>query len=523
MGEVLQLPVEEPGVPAERYAHSLGNIRAVGASIVAQEIDFAESDPYFEQAWTDFISGVREMLRSDPEFTGALDIDDRQSYGYAGGKTRGQDGRSVEDMIGTAERMSTAMALVDGRYSFQAERDTGDQLTIERVDKLRVGQSYIVQSMPPQDGLAKHREIYRNQFGYKEGLMFFQCYTRVDENTVEASYMSVDFCDLEVWREVLDECGWSVPDGTSADQWIRYGFEAAMDADEAQQFARQLRNKYYQRLGLTGERFSVSEFVGSNEDILRSYFSVYYRGMSEATHTKQNNDVIRGFARNMLQADLSVMESEIRSHMMYLANGEKFADEHAITLDAVIRYAATIEMRKQLPKFMSGTTKIDELTAIAEATPVEVLHLRLVQNVVFGIENNLEFLGCSGIVTLSERQTQEAGGFVGDRQKSFGGRASQSEGVGEITIGECQVPSCTTRPRKVRVGGCRVCLERCQKFFNMGIDPTKMAAPAAKPAEVERTAAQAGVLVMLSGGKEPSGKPKAEKRPNMWTTQLDVA
>lgn len=39
--------------------------------------------------------------------------------------------------------------------------------------------------------------------------------------------------------------------------------------------------------------------------------------------------------------------------------------------------------------------------------------------------------------------------------------------------GECVVPGCPTRPGKVKVGPCGVCMGRCQPLFDKGIDPAK--------------------------------------------------
>lgn len=40
--------------------------------------------------------------------------------------------------------------------------------------------------------------------------------------------------------------------------------------------------------------------------------------------------------------------------------------------------------------------------------------------------------------------------------------------------GLCVVKACPTRPKKVKVGPCGVCMDRCQKIFDRGGDPTKM-------------------------------------------------
>ncbi|HZL08083.1 MAG TPA: hypothetical protein VFC50_02725 [Candidatus Dormibacteraeota bacterium] len=46
--------------------------------------------------------------------------------------------------------------------------------------------------------------------------------------------------------------------------------------------------------------------------------------------------------------------------------------------------------------------------------------------------------------------------------------------VGKISRARCKVETCPTRPNEVKVGGCGVCLGRCQELFDRGKDPTKM-------------------------------------------------
>lgn len=45
--------------------------------------------------------------------------------------------------------------------------------------------------------------------------------------------------------------------------------------------------------------------------------------------------------------------------------------------------------------------------------------------------------------------------------------------VGRTKKAKCRIENCPTRPRAVTVGGCNVCIERCQKMFDRGEDPTK--------------------------------------------------
>lgn len=60
----------------------------------------------------------------------------------------------------------------------------------------------------------------------------------------------------------------------------------------------------------------------------------------------------------------------------------------------------------------------------------------------------------------------ESGGSLFDKNK-----------VGNITVGKCEIQSCPTRPNEVIVGGCGICLGRCQKMFDQGKDPSKAKAP----------------------------------------------
>jgi hypothetical protein len=76
-------------------------------------------------------------------------------------------------------------------------------------------------------------------------------------------------------------------------------------------------------------------------------------------------------------------------------------------------------------------------------------------------ENDTEFRGSGG----------SGGGSWGSSEDAVG---SQESRVGKIKRGKCVIESCPTRPKEVKVGGCGVCLERCQVLFDKGQDPSKM-------------------------------------------------
>jgi hypothetical protein len=82
--------------------------------------------------------------------------------------------------------------------------------------------------------------------------------------------------------------------------------------------------------------------------------------------------------------------------------------------------------------------------------------------------------GCSG----ESKGKFKGGGGGGRGVDEYGNEQFDDEEskIGEVSIGKCVVESCPTRPGTVKVGGCGVCLERCQKLFDQGKDPTKMKA-----------------------------------------------
>jgi hypothetical protein len=76
--------------------------------------------------------------------------------------------------------------------------------------------------------------------------------------------------------------------------------------------------------------------------------------------------------------------------------------------------------------------------------------------------------GCSGNVSTKFKDRD------GDPSILTGKNIEQSEenNVGEKHIGKCIVENCPTRPGEVKVGGCGVCLGRCQKIYDRGGDPS---------------------------------------------------
>jgi hypothetical protein len=117
---------------------------------------------------------------------------------------------------------------------------------------------------------------------------------------------------------------------------------------------------------------------------------------------------------------------------------------------------------------------------------------------------------------IATYNVEVGGGCSGDNKKKFKNGVEVGEGqdgemgdfddeeskTGKISKGKCVVESCPTRPGRVKVGGCGVCLERCQKLFDQGRDPTKMK-------KAGKRAGGTATQSILLGPPQEARKPKA--------------
>jgi hypothetical protein len=80
--------------------------------------------------------------------------------------------------------------------------------------------------------------------------------------------------------------------------------------------------------------------------------------------------------------------------------------------------------------------------------------------------NTVTFCGAS----ISVDKAKELGLEV----NSFGDLVDKGKEKWKVKKGKCVVSTCPTRPGEVLVGPCNVCMDRCQKIYDKGGDPTKM-------------------------------------------------
>lgn len=84
--------------------------------------------------------------------------------------------------------------------------------------------------------------------------------------------------------------------------------------------------------------------------------------------------------------------------------------------------------------------------------------------------------GCPGEVetetgSLFDKLTSAINKALGRDSESL---SELEKRVGKLKKGKCVVDGCPSSPKEVTVGGCGVCIDRCQKMFDAGKDPTKL-------------------------------------------------
>lgn len=466
----------------EQYAHSLSTLRQLGHLSLVHSVEPPERAASQELAFSDFETAVAEMLKTDAEFRDRLDIERIAPHAIVGGTVVNDRGEAMVDVVRNGAKVARRLEETNPAYGAQAIRDECDIRIAGRADELKPGQTLIGLSMTPVEELEKYPEVYE-MLGYKKELVYLQAYTKVDEHNLVALSFSVDAADENTWRDHLATFGINIPDGASTNTWLEHAEIFSRDAEEAKALVHEIRDGYYEKIGQTKARYSVSEYITAHRETIKQFFDTYYGELSVAAITHKNNDTLKAFATALLKTDTSKLKSEVRQQLIRMANANAITDDMIRAADSLVRYAATEELRKGLPDLVArqGATAGLSRSALIPTTAMDPaqIHEMMASNVQRGVQAGRSYSGCAGNIELSNQPGTLVDGTSlplpegSSPQEAYGGRES-SEGVGKISVGLCVVPNCPTSPRKVLVGGCGVCLGRCQKLFDVGVDPTKM-------------------------------------------------
>lgn len=423
--EVIQTPPL-----AEEYAHSLWAIRNFGKFVVEQTLQSPEGQSTQELTYQDFQTALGEMLKTDVEFRGFLDINNKRKHEILDNKVCAEDGTPLEDLIGNGIATAKAAAKRESGLQFQVVRDGCDGELIGEVERLRPGEALVGLSMDPKKAFREQPKICK-KLGYREGLAYAQWFVRVDENTLVAGSYSIDKSDETIWRNLLAEYDLQIPEDESSDTWLKHTIKLQASAEQTESFTENLRAEYYQRIGVTEPRSSVSAYVEAYDPLVRQFFDAYYPAVARALYTGENNEFLQSFASALLRTDTSRYKPEDVSQLMRIANSKKFDGEGAKLIDSLIRYAVVEELRKGLkqaldtrrPGYTAPLITSDFQVPAFQELSQQHMNKLLVQNVEIGVRAGRSYGGCPGQIefdnlTKSFNPQEAFGGRGGGRKKA---------------------------------------------------------------------------------------------------------
>lgn len=495
MAALAEAITETAPPPGEIYGRSLSTIRLLGGMAV-EAATTPESGGILEQGFDDYLDAITEMLATDEALRPYQEIDKVKTHRYADGHVLTAANEPLVDLVRRGWASSRSAASENPQMEPQVERDEGDVIFMEAVDNLQVGESVMAVKLDPKRELAKERHLKKDDprrtygtLGYLEGWAYIDMAVRTGQDEVVMMSFSVDLSDEQAWRQVLAEYGVEVPAGESPNRWVRHHIHGRhTSADQAEQSARSLRQAFYRAIGHSSERRSATEYVQSQKELVFKLFKTYYSALSAAVNTKRNNDVLKNLADTMLQKDMKKLRPEVRGLLVRVANSKNFDDLAGREMDSVIRYAVVEVLRKGLPAFLKAG-QAGNAQSWASRSPwsnatgpagaeVTYLNQMLASNMADGVEAERGYGGCPGNTMMSNRVGESEPGAISSTVDQpfyygFGGGGSRRE-KWKMGKGKCVISSCPTRPKEVKLGPCGVCMDRCQKLYDKGKDPSKM-------------------------------------------------
>lgn len=427
-GTVMVGEVEPRQITAKEYGSSLIAFIHAGELLVEASVTVEEVRETTE-LYPDFKTAVKEMLKTDKQFSPRLELSNRREHNMINGQVVNVAGEPMVDVLDNGRVASGLLAEQDAGYESQVKRDEADIRTAERVDGLAEGQTLWGVSKDPKKALRERPDIYCKKFGYLEGLIYLQSYSITDHNVQTGSY-AIDCERPDVLREILAEHGMTIPADESDDTWLDHAQIAKMTPEEADEFMRSIREEYYKRVGKSTEQISVDEFVDEHEDILLGFFGAYYPDMARVANTGDNKSSLQKLANTMLAKSSDQLKPEVIRELMRISNTSKLNDESVRVLDSIVRYATVEELRKYIePRFAPRDTQIQQ--TIVHPTEryyaYQDIHRLLADNVHEGVVAGRSYSGCPGNIDLAADVQKEADNDSINLQEAYGGKEKSDE------------------------------------------------------------------------------------------------
>ena len=426
--------IRKPDIHVEEYAHSLSTLRSLGALAIEANIDHEFLQLVESLAYDDFATAVTEMLKTDAEFRHDLDINNTNVHKIENGEACASDGRTMVGILENGAASSRRAAKDNPELFGQVERDECDIDIAKRADTLQIGKTLWGISMEPKDELKNYKKTYGN-LGYKEGLIYLQTYSKVDENTIISGSFSVDSSNESIWRRILAKRGMVIPENESNNKWLLHAVESDMTSSEAQLLATELRSEFYNEIGVDKSNSSVSEYAELNKTKIKGFFDALYPSLAKATYTGQNNEILQNFAKTLLSKQIVNLKPEIQQKLTDIAKSEKFDDDSAKIMDSIVRYAVVEELRKGIKDFIVRAPESKAISTVSNAPDLQEGYMAQVMNVNTLLANNIRsgvnagrsYGGCPGNIELTLRQNEanESYDNMSDLQQAYGGNGKE--------------------------------------------------------------------------------------------------
>lgn len=454
----------------EQYAHSLSTMRLLGRLILQGELAPPQELERTEAAqWSDHLTRVAEMLKTDHEFREALDIDYRYSLPVIDGTARNplNEAETMADMLLRSRDAAIDVAVSESQMWTQVVRDTHDARFMQAGDSMPVGYSRAGVSMFPRQAVERDGATYWKQKGYREGLVFMSFQSKTTEGEREAGVVSVDVYDEAAFREVLRENGVEIPEYASTDEWLSFAVEQNMTADETYDFLRNIRRQYYDRIGTSQKRIEVMDYMRQNHEVVLALFDSFSKKTSVSVASRKLHPDLAPLIESV--ATIPNLTQDMKERLWNAYRSGIVTDAVGRDLDDLICYATVEQLRCGLPEVLGrintpeSTAQMPSLQVAAIAVPIDLMAAARMAggNIARGTAAGRNYGSCSGEMKLAQ---DTADSTVADND------AAPSEAEGDtnpnalVRCPKCNIKSTISqvaKPDRWECPACKYCVDIC--------------------------------------------------------------
>jgi hypothetical protein len=417
----------EAWVSSEEYSHSMHLLGEVGRLAVMGALDTPEGRISGASLRENFDSSVIEMLHTDRQFREKLEINRERKHIVHQGKVLAHDGKTgMHGLCKNGAESAALEAIADERMLPVAARCAADERNVVRVEALPVGGFLVGVSMDPKEAMARHGSQFYEDLGFREGLAFLQWYYRVDEHTLIAASYSVDASDLQIMREVWAEFGGQIPAGEATDTWLDHRIEGEGKLEYVRELVVRIRDRFYEKRGITTKRYSVDEFMAMNQASGDAIFELYLK-LAAAHHTGVKGKAIHALVEGLLDNPQN-MRAEIHQQLSRIRRSRLLEKQDAALIEQLLRYAAAEHLRDGLRLLGTSELPVVGLNYMPADLNQQMAFAReMATKIQAGVAAGRTYGGCTRALNLSENRNTDEPDTDLRPQDAFGGKDDPGE------------------------------------------------------------------------------------------------